>query len=133
MPSESRAIVADTSSATPRRTARRPTPVARSRSSDNSEPTFGSMQSFPPDNECFPLDGTSAWRPREFHERPASNTPAMDPAPWSPDDRPVLVAGATGYVGGRLIPELLADGAHVRALARRPRKLEGRPFFGHPQ
>jgi uncharacterized protein YbjT (DUF2867 family) len=55
----------------------------------------------------------------------------MDEAPWQPDGSPVLVAGSTGYVGGRLIPELLADGAHVRALARRTAKLEGRAFFGH--
>jgi uncharacterized protein YbjT (DUF2867 family) len=48
------------------------------------------------------------------------------------DAAPVLVAGATGYVGGRLIPELLDDGHRVRALARRPGKLAGRAFFGHP-
>lgn len=45
--------------------------------------------------------------------------------------RTVLVAGATGYVGGRLIPELLEDGLDVRAMARRPGKLSGRAFFGH--
>lgn len=31
-----------------------------------------------------------------------------------------LVSGATGYVGGRLIPRLLADGRRVRALGRNP-------------
>jgi len=35
-------------------------------------------------------------------------------------DRTVLVTGATGYVGGLLIAELLAEGHRVRALARRP-------------
>jgi uncharacterized protein YbjT (DUF2867 family) len=35
----------------------------------------------------------------------------------------VLVAGATGYVGGRLVPELLAAGHAVRCLARQPAKL----------
>ena len=30
----------------------------------------------------------------------------------------VLVTGATGYVGGRLIPALLESGYHVRAMAR---------------
>ena len=34
-----------------------------------------------------------------------------------------LVTGATGYVGGRLVPELLDRGYAVRALARNPDKL----------
>ena len=33
--------------------------------------------------------------------------------------RRALVAGASGYVGGRLIPRLLDDGWHVSAMARR--------------
>lgn len=41
----------------------------------------------------------------------------------------VLVTGATGYVGGRLIPLLLAAGHHVRVLARDPARLEGRPWL----
>jgi uncharacterized protein YbjT (DUF2867 family) len=36
----------------------------------------------------------------------------------------VLVTGATGYIGGRLVPELLAAGHQVRCLARTPSKLE---------
>jgi uncharacterized protein YbjT (DUF2867 family) len=39
-----------------------------------------------------------------------------------------LVTGATGYVGGRLVPELLAAGHQVRAMARTPDKLAGRPW-----
>ena len=35
-----------------------------------------------------------------------------------------LVTGATGYVGGRLIERLVADGRPVRALARNPDRLE---------
>lgn len=31
-----------------------------------------------------------------------------------------LVTGASGYIGGRLVPELLASGHHVRCLARSP-------------
>ena len=34
--------------------------------------------------------------------------------------RRVLVVGGTGYVGGRLVPRLLAAGNDVRVLARRP-------------
>src|ERR1700728_5109318 len=39
-----------------------------------------------------------------------------------------LVTGASGYIGGRLVPELLAAGYRVRCLARGPGKLEGRPW-----
>ena len=39
-----------------------------------------------------------------------------------------LVTGATGYVGGRLVPRLLDDGFAVRALARTPDKLAGVPW-----
>ena len=42
--------------------------------------------------------------------------------------RRVLVTGATGYIGGRLVPELLDAGFTVRCLARSPAKLEGRPW-----
>jgi uncharacterized protein YbjT (DUF2867 family) len=38
------------------------------------------------------------------------------------------VTGATGYVGGRLVPRLLEEGYRVRCLARDPRKLAGRPW-----
>ncbi|MBX7432317.1 NAD(P)H-binding protein [Mycobacterium sp. Y57] len=36
----------------------------------------------------------------------------------------ILVTGATGYIGGRLIPELLERGHPVRAMARTPAKLD---------
>jgi uncharacterized protein YbjT (DUF2867 family) len=45
---------------------------------------------------------------------------------------PILVAGATGYVGGRLIPELLSAGYHVRAMGRSREKLACRPWADHP-
>ena len=49
----------------------------------------------------------------------------MDPG------RPViLVTGATGYIGGRLIPRLLAAGRRVRCLSRNPQRLAGRPWPG---
>lgn len=42
-----------------------------------------------------------------------------------PDDIKCLVTGATGYIGGRLVPRLLERGYAVRALARNPDKLAG--------
>lgn len=41
-----------------------------------------------------------------------------------------LVTGASGYIGGRLVPELLAAGHHVRCLARSPEKLRDHPWSG---
>ncbi len=46
-------------------------------------------------------------------------------------DGPVLVAGATGYVGGRLVPILLQKGYRVRALSRSERKVRSRPWGAH--
>lgn len=40
----------------------------------------------------------------------------------------ILVTGATGYVGGRLVPCLRAAGYPVRCLARDPERLRGRPW-----
>lgn len=40
----------------------------------------------------------------------------------------VLVTGATGYIGGRLVPDLLAAGHKVRCLVRSPEKLAGRAW-----
>ena len=39
-----------------------------------------------------------------------------------------LVTGATGYIGGRLVPELLDAGHRVRCLARSPAKLRDHPW-----
>ncbi|MBI4800795.1 MAG: NAD(P)H-binding protein, partial [Desulfarculus sp.] len=46
--------------------------------------------------------------------------------------RPILLTGATGYVGGRLAPRLLEAGYRVRAIARSLGKLACRPWAGHP-
>jgi uncharacterized protein YbjT (DUF2867 family) len=44
---------------------------------------------------------------------------------------PILVTGATGYVGGRLIPGLLDAGYRVRAMGRSLDKIGCRPRAGH--
>jgi uncharacterized protein YbjT (DUF2867 family) len=41
-----------------------------------------------------------------------------------------LVTGATGYIGGRLVPELLEAGHRVRCLARSPGRLRDHPWAG---
>ena len=43
----------------------------------------------------------------------------------------VLVTGATGYIGGRLVGRLLNVGYKVRTLVRDPQRLQGRPWFDH--
>lgn len=40
----------------------------------------------------------------------------------------ILVSGATGYIGGRLVPRLLESGYRVRCLVRDPARLQGRPW-----
>lgn len=47
------------------------------------------------------------------------------------NSKPILVTGATGYVGGRLIPRLLQSGYRVRASARSLAKLKCRPWAQH--
>ena len=42
----------------------------------------------------------------------------------------ILVTGASGYVGGRLVPRLLEAGHQVRVLARDPGRLQGRSWSG---
>ncbi|GAA1583981.1 SDR family oxidoreductase [Actinomadura kijaniata] len=44
--------------------------------------------------------------------------------------RTCLVTGATGYIGGRLVPELLSAGHRVRCMARHPDRLRDHPWAG---
>ncbi|WP_282702338.1 SDR family oxidoreductase [Streptomyces sp. CC219B] len=44
-----------------------------------------------------------------------------------------LVTGATGYIGGRLVPELLAVGHRVRCLVRSPDRLRDHPWAGRAE
>ncbi len=44
------------------------------------------------------------------------------------DSKLILVTGATGYVGGRLVPRLLEAGYRVRCLVRDPRTAGGLPL-----
>jgi uncharacterized protein YbjT (DUF2867 family) len=56
----------------------------------------------------------------------------LDPGSSSPPPA-VFVSGATGYIGGRLVPRLLERGYRVRCHARSPRKLEDRPWAADPR
>ncbi|WP_351236868.1 SDR family oxidoreductase [Streptomyces sp. NPDC002133] len=53
--------------------------------------------------------------------------------PSSTGELHCLVTGASGYIGGRLVPELLKVGHRVRCLARNPRKLRDHPWAGRAQ
>ena len=48
-------------------------------------------------------------------------------------DKPIFVTGASGYIGGRLVPRLLDAGYRVRCLARSPKKLESRAWASNPR
>lgn len=45
----------------------------------------------------------------------------------------VLVTGASGYIGTRLVPRLLDAGWRVRAAGRDPERLRGRAWASHPR
>jgi uncharacterized protein YbjT (DUF2867 family)/uncharacterized protein YndB with AHSA1/START domain len=54
----------------------------------------------------------------------------MPAASISPESAPVVVFGASGYVGSNLVPLLVAQGTRVRAVARQRRPLEARGWRG---
>lgn len=45
----------------------------------------------------------------------------------------IALTGATGYIGGRLAPQLLEAGFTLRCLVRNPRKLQDRPWASDPR
>ena len=47
-------------------------------------------------------------------------------------EKPALVIGSTGYVGGRLVPLLLESGYRVRAMGRSHSKMASRSWAEHP-
>jgi len=51
----------------------------------------------------------------------------------APRDKPVLLTGATGYVGGRLAPRLLEAGYTLRCFVRSPGKLADREWVNDPR
>ncbi|MFI1884803.1 SDR family oxidoreductase [Streptomyces jumonjinensis] len=77
-------------------------------------------------------DGPASRTPAE-PVKPVEPAESVQPAEPEAPDRPVaplscLVTGASGYIGGRLVPELLAAGHSVRCLARSPGKLRDHPW-----
>ncbi|MDN4481938.1 SDR family oxidoreductase [Demequina lignilytica] len=60
---------------------------------------------------------------------PLGTEPTLRAVPLADGRAPlVLVLGATGYIGGRLVPRLLAGGYRVRALTRSGRRLAALPW-----
>jgi len=62
---------------------------------------------------------------------PTGREPALVARPRADGSAPrALVLGATGYLGGRLVPRLLAAGYRVRVLARDPARAAAFPWGG---
>ncbi len=60
-------------------------------------------------------------------EAAGNPTPTESPAPQR-----VAIAGASGYIGGRLVPRLIDEGFRVRCLVRSPGKLADREWAASP-
>src|SRR6202042_745242 len=67
---------------------------------------------------------------RPARDRQMSESSRPTPRWPGPSSSRCLVTGASGYIGGRLVPELLAAGYPVRCMARDPGKLSDRSWSG---
>ena len=74
-----------------------------------------------------PLVAASTAATPSAARRSAPDTGPMPPAE-APGPTTCLVTGATGYIGGRLVPELLDAGHRVRVMTRSPERLRDHPW-----
>ncbi|MFG2721240.1 SDR family oxidoreductase [Streptomyces sp. NPDC048416] len=90
-----------------------------------------------PDPECHrvPVDSVPRRPAYEPGARPGARTESGCPVARGDETEHdaagpprCLVTGATGYIGGRLVPQLLDAGHQVRCLARSPEKLRDQPW-----
>ncbi|MFJ8666535.1 SDR family oxidoreductase [Streptomyces sp. NPDC093600] len=77
------------------------------------------MATHPQPGDAHAQPGPPQAQPGDAHPQP--------PYP-RPDSPRCLVTGAGGYIGGRLVPELLDAGHRVRCLARTPANLRDHPW-----
>src|SRR3954449_6884867 len=88
-------------------------------------PMHGSAMTYATGVCSFPECRLRLRRPSGAAERDSLGeaAPRRVPADGGYSGRVILLTGATGVVGGELLPELLARGHEVRVLVRDPRKL----------
>jgi len=72
-------------------------------------------------------------RERGIGKRAKQKQPLGETMTCDRSDHPVLIVGATGYVGGRLAPLLASRGYPVRAMGRSLEKLNCRPWARLPR
>jgi len=70
------------------------------------------------------IHGIIAWQRTEFK----SDADALEGTVQMEQSELILVTGATGYIGGRLVPRLIEAGYRVRCLVRDAERLKGRPW-----
>lgn len=73
-------------------------------------------------------DPQAVTRPQKFTGQDQQPEELDAGAPLKGESRTVLVTGASGYIGGRLVPKLLEAGHTVKVLVRSPEKIAGNPW-----